>query len=438
VNLHVELSTFELADLSAALERVTEGKGLSVFGLDGFLSAIAIGPRMVLPSEWLPWVWDEAEGTAEPRFESLGEAKAVTGLLLRHNHAVEDRLSDDYVAEFEPLFVAGDEKGESAWCTGFLLGMRFGGEAARKLMVAEPLWFGPLLIAARRDEAKAHVTEADFEGARKALISTVRVIREHFRSLRRHDSQQEPEDSFSLSGPEFLSALGLEFDLDEAELDELGERLRAATAGLAMNLSTLEGFCAALLVGPALVGPSRWLPWVWDCKEGKAEPHFTDLAEFQKVSGLVMRFYNSVATRLEDRVIEFYEPLFAAGSAADAARWCAGFVCGMDFDPDEWTRRIHAEPAWFSPILLPIVSQEDGEELTDEDLAIFDDRLPDSLAKIRDYWRRHPRPPIGSNLARLPFDSNFPQPRRTGTKVGRNELCPCGSGKKYKKCCGVN
>ncbi|WP_371740172.1 SEC-C metal-binding domain-containing protein [Bradyrhizobium sp. CCBAU 51765] len=25
-----------------------------------------------------------------------------------------------------------------------------------------------------------------------------------------------------------------------------------------------------------------------------------------------------------------------------------------------------------------------------------------------------------------------------GTKVGRNEPCPCGSGKKYKKCCGPN
>jgi uncharacterized protein YecA (UPF0149 family) len=22
--------------------------------------------------------------------------------------------------------------------------------------------------------------------------------------------------------------------------------------------------------------------------------------------------------------------------------------------------------------------------------------------------------------------------------VGRNDPCPCGSGKKYKKCCGVN
>jgi len=23
-----------------------------------------------------------------------------------------------------------------------------------------------------------------------------------------------------------------------------------------------------------------------------------------------------------------------------------------------------------------------------------------------------------------------------GNKVGRNDPCPCGSGKKYKKCCG--
>ena len=29
------------------------------------------------------------------------------------------------------------------------------------------------------------------------------------------------------------------------------------------------------------------------------------------------------------------------------------------------------------------------------------------------------------------------QVRRSGDKVGRNDPCPCGSGKKYKKCCGV-
>jgi preprotein translocase subunit SecA len=34
--------------------------------------------------------------------------------------------------------------------------------------------------------------------------------------------------------------------------------------------------------------------------------------------------------------------------------------------------------------------------------------------------------------------TRFSQPmRRAGTKVGRNKLCPCGSGKKYKKCHGA-
>jgi preprotein translocase subunit SecA len=28
--------------------------------------------------------------------------------------------------------------------------------------------------------------------------------------------------------------------------------------------------------------------------------------------------------------------------------------------------------------------------------------------------------------------------KREGRKIGRNDPCPCGSGKKYKKCCGRN
>ncbi len=31
---------------------------------------------------------------------------------------------------------------------------------------------------------------------------------------------------------------------------------------------------------------------------------------------------------------------------------------------------------------------------------------------------------------------NPPKPKIAEEKVGRNEPCPCGSGKKYKKCCG--
>ena len=30
---------------------------------------------------------------------------------------------------------------------------------------------------------------------------------------------------------------------------------------------------------------------------------------------------------------------------------------------------------------------------------------------------------------------NPPKPKQAGPKVGRNDPCPCGSGKKSKKCC---
>ncbi len=33
-------------------------------------------------------------------------------------------------------------------------------------------------------------------------------------------------------------------------------------------------------------------------------------------------------------------------------------------------------------------------------------------------------------------DAHTSEPRRSAAKVGRNDPCPCGSGKKYKRCCG--
>jgi uncharacterized protein len=229
--------------------------------------------------------------------------------------------------------------------------------------------------------------------------------------------------------------LDLELDIDE--FDELTRKLVDVTEGRAMHMVTVEGFFAALIVGPALVAPSEWLPRVWDREGGTTAPEVSNPAELRDITDLVMRFYNTMATRLADRVIEDYEPLFPPGSLEGTALWCAGFLRGMEFDPEEWKRRIRAEPGWFAPILLPLVRLENAEDLTAEDVDYFDEELPYSLAQIREYWRRHPRPPIGGILAPLPFDSDFPHPRRTGSRIGRNELCRCGSGKKYKKCCGA-
>ena len=40
------------------------------------------------------------------------------------------------------------------------------------------------------------------------------------------------------------------------------------------------------------------------------------------------------------------------------------------------------------------------------------------------------------DIADLEILLNWPKPTEAEKKVGRNEPCPCGSGIKYKKCCG--
>ena len=45
-------------------------------------------------------------------------------------------------------------------------------------------------------------------------------------------------------------------------------------------------------------------------------------------------------------------------------------------------------------------------------------------------------PPESPRPARTGGDDVIKQVRRDEPKVGRNDPCPCGSGKKYKKCHG--
>ena len=75
MDLHQPLSEAELDELDDFLaDEAIEDRSMDISMMEGFLTAVAIGPRMVLPSEWLPWVWDIEDGQAEARFESEEQA----------------------------------------------------------------------------------------------------------------------------------------------------------------------------------------------------------------------------------------------------------------------------------------------------------------------------------------------------------------------------
>ena len=92
-----------------------DSMGLS--DLDGFLTGIAVGPELILPSEWLPVIW----GRDEPEFKSEEEMRTVLWTIMgRYNQIVACFNGDP--EEFDPIFWEGPE-GEiiaSDWAGGFL------------------------------------------------------------------------------------------------------------------------------------------------------------------------------------------------------------------------------------------------------------------------------------------------------------------------------
>jgi uncharacterized protein YecA (UPF0149 family) len=74
---------------------------LDVAELDGFLTAILSGPRMIEPSEWLVALWGGAENI--PKWASERELNRFMDLTFQHMNDISDRLID-YPDQFEPLF----------------------------------------------------------------------------------------------------------------------------------------------------------------------------------------------------------------------------------------------------------------------------------------------------------------------------------------------
>ena len=60
--------------------------------LDGFLAAIVCGPKTIMPSEWLRWVWDMENGKDGPEFKDQAQAQRILGLLMCHMNDIAETL----------------------------------------------------------------------------------------------------------------------------------------------------------------------------------------------------------------------------------------------------------------------------------------------------------------------------------------------------------
>jgi uncharacterized protein len=203
----------------------------------------------------------------------------------------------------------------------------------------------------------------------------------------------------------------------------------------AMLLTQLDGFLAGIIICPDLILPGEWLPMVWAGSDSDAAPVFESTKEAEQLIELIMQHYNSIVADLQ-RGAGHYSPLFDIDMRNDDVLWeiwIDGFDTARQLRANSWAE-IHAgdektRSAWVGLVTLVQIGRGEStlpKEQVDDLIAKAPDLIPHYIETLN-AWR------ISQQVA-----GQFRTKAQNFGKVGRNEPCPCGSGKKYKRCCGLN
>jgi uncharacterized protein len=221
--------------------------------------------------------------------------------------------------------------------------------------------------------------------------------------------------------------------LTDAELDRLGDFLKSCKGGREMNVEALSGFFAALIAGPETVMPSEYYPEVFGGQMSDA-CEFGGLDEANEILGLMMRHWNDIAGTLFKGNV--YVPLLLEDEdgTAHGNDWARGFMRGMGMRHDGWAELVNDEEHGGCLIPMMMLCHEHDEDPEMRPEPISPDKREEVIAHMAAgllgayrYFRAHRQAGASARTS---------EHRRRTPKVGRNEPCPCGSGKKYKKCCG--
>jgi uncharacterized protein len=118
---------------------------MDVSTLDGFLCAVLSGPNVIMPSEWMRWVWDKEEGEQVPEFASETQAQRILSLVMRYANDIAVTLTQAPQG-YEPLFLERDVNGRivpivDEWCCGYMKGIALDPLAWQPLIEAQSDWF---------------------------------------------------------------------------------------------------------------------------------------------------------------------------------------------------------------------------------------------------------------------------------------------------------
>ena len=228
--------------------------------------------------------------------------------------------------------------------------------------------------------------------------------------------------------------------LSSTEFAELEAFLARCGGSEPMSLEALDGFFCALVVGPETILPREYLPVLAGGSRTAAAHVFESVEEAARILGLLMRHWNTIAVAFE-RGTGYVPQLSATAShLVVGTAWADGFMRGVDLRAEAWQVLIDHPARRLRESILPMMFlAQDVAYGKDPDVKFIPpsvrqemlSKMAVGLQDIQAYFREQ----RGKGVARESETTAGPL-RRVAPKVGRNDPCPCGSGRKHKHCCG--
>lgn len=201
-------------------------------------------------------------------------------------------------------------------------------------------------------------------------------------------------------------------------LDGLCDELR--DAGFEpLSLDEIQGFLCATVSGPDAFDLEEY----WSALLGETPRDHADAAE---LATLLVQYKDHILAQLaEGEGLTLI--VYGEDGQEDYKSWCGAYLYGLDSVKTDWFEAT-GESEEFEELFVPLfVLANEGEELekmmppSEAERRACRENLVPSLIAIYQYWQ---------------VIKCKPAQRIVGKKIGSNEACPCGSGKKFKKCCG--
>jgi len=211
----------------------------------------------------------------------------------------------------------------------------------------------------------------------------------------------------------------------------------------ALSYHELQGFLFAVASAPELIAPSEWMPMVF----GEDEAAFARHEEAETILAALMQVYNDVNGGVyEGRAAlpadcEFRADVLANfEDDAPVGHWSRGFLRGYQWLEKTWEQYVIEElDEEFAALLVTLTffasrtlaagyCRELGDRTVSDLAPAMREAFPEAL---RQFAR------LGRGIQQVLWEAECGPVRRSRERIGRNEPCPCGSGRKYKRCCGA-